>query len=526
MDPNVLVGMFLDLGFDLDDIFEAMEGATSDEEVKKRLDEAKEKEKIYQKFKAEENDSGDEKRKKKIQEKLHDAEIKKNLKEKTLKENSINQKIIKISLLDTEKKPRVLRPFITSSLLSKTSFAGFSLPHSKKQKLKKLLTPSQNLEVIHMKINNAGPYLNSKRYSIHLQEFSNTLNQTLSPTNFSNPQNPFQAKQENQEKSSENPKFSTLKTLSQKPSKKVKLAYVDVTTGGIILNQPEENDPEAPDPKTEYFNLLSQFKVIESSDPLNFSNYIYTDPVNLSSEASRRISRELKTLEKSLPCDSEASIFFMYDNEDMGKMRVLVSGPSETVYSYGLYLFDVRIPADYPRSPPLVNLCTTGNGKVRFNPNMYHNGKVCLSIINTWKGNSDEMWNPSTSTLLQVFLSIQSMVMGNKIIQNEPTFEYYAEDSPENLQYQYEVRYGNLKYAIIEQFKNPPKGFEEVVQDHFLILKEKVLEYAENCLEKARIYKPFPNVKSQNPFLEFIFSSSSIYKYFQSFIFELIEIIK
>lgn len=33
-------------------------------------------------------------------------------------------------------------------------------------------------------------------------------------------------------------------------------------------------------------------------------------------------------------------------------------------------------PQDYPNSPPLVNLETTGGHSVRFNPNLYNDGKV------------------------------------------------------------------------------------------------------------------------------------------------------
>mmetsp|Transcript_10330 Transcript_10330/g.30927 ORF Transcript_10330/g.30927 Transcript_10330/m.30927 type:complete len:103 (-) Transcript_10330:836-1144(-) len=43
-------------------------------------------------------------------------------------------------------------------------------------------------------------------------------------------------------------------------------------------------------------------------------------------------------------------------------------------------------PDDYPQSPPRVRNMTTGAGRVRFNPNLYANGKVCLSILGTWKG--------------------------------------------------------------------------------------------------------------------------------------------
>lgn len=40
--------------------------------------------------------------------------------------------------------------------------------------------------------------------------------------------------------------------------------------------------------------------------------------------------------------------------------------------------------------------------QVRFNPNLYQDGKVCLSILNTWHGRPEEKWNPQTSSLLQV----------------------------------------------------------------------------------------------------------------------------
>ncbi len=48
---------------------------------------------------------------------------------------------------------------------------------------------------------------------------------------------------------------------------------------------------------------------------------------------------------------------------------------------------------------PQVQSLTTGGGKVRFNPNLYDDGKVCLSLLGTWHGPS---WDPAMSTILQV----------------------------------------------------------------------------------------------------------------------------
>lgn len=56
---------------------------------------------------------------------------------------------------------------------------------------------------------------------------------------------------------------------------------------------------------------------------------------------------------------------------------------------------------NYPNEPPKVNLMTTGGGKIRFNPNLYSNGYVCLSLLGTWSGtNAFEKWNAEKSNIL------------------------------------------------------------------------------------------------------------------------------
>ena len=44
----------------------------------------------------------------------------------------------------------------------------------------------------------------------------------------------------------------------------------------------------------------------------------------------------------------------------------------------------------------------TGGGSVRFNPNLYNCGKVCLSLLGTWSGAKGETWDPTASSTLQV----------------------------------------------------------------------------------------------------------------------------
>ena len=89
----------------------------------------------------------------------------------------------------------------------------------------------------------------------------------------------------------------------------------------------------------------------------------------------------------------------------------MIAGPENTPYAGGLFEFDCFLPMQYPNLPPLMNLCTTGGGRVRFNPNLYNCGKVCLSLLGTWSGSAEENWQPRKSTLLQVLVSIQSMIL-------------------------------------------------------------------------------------------------------------------
>jgi ubiquitin-protein ligase len=170
----------------------------------------------------------------------------------------------------------------------------------------------------------------------------------------------------------------------------------------------------------------------------------------------------------------------------MHRIYFLLSGTKDTPYSHGLYLFEVLLPENYPNSPPKVKIVTTGNGSINFNPNLYNCGHICLSIINTWAGRPEEQWNPESSTLLQVMLSIQSLVMDNNIIHKEPGFDKYPSNCPENLTYQYEVKYGNIKYAMIKNIKKPPLGFDEVVRNHFKCKKEEILNTVYNWTKEMQ----------------------------------------
>lgn len=86
------------------------------------------------------------------------------------------------------------------------------------------------------------------------------------------------------------------------------------------------------------------------------------------------------------------------------------------------------------------------SGGLRLNPNLYACGKVCLSLLGTWQGSSCERWNPAQSTMLQVLISIQALVLNEKPYFNEPGYERYA-NSPEGLRAALEYNDTTFEYS-------------------------------------------------------------------------------
>lgn len=95
---------------------------------------------------------------------------------------------------------------------------------------------------------------------------------------------------------------------------------------------------------------------------------------------------------------------------------------------------------------------TTDSGNVRFNPNLYANGKVCLSILGTWSGPG---WT-QVQTMLSTLLSIQSL-MNSKPYQNEPGFEYERK-SGDIKKYNDCILHETLRVAVCGMMENPTCG--------------------------------------------------------------------
>jgi hypothetical protein len=78
--------------------------------------------------------------------------------------------------------------------------------------------------------------------------------------------------------------------------------------------------------------------------------------------------------------------------------------------------------------------------------------------------------------------------MSEEVYFNEPGYENTAgtpDGERHNEGYMNIVRYGNVKWAMLGQIKNPSKGFETVILRHFYIKKEEILKDVNRWHERA-----------------------------------------
>ena len=179
----------------------------------------------------------------------------------------------------------------------------------------------------------------------------------------------------------------------------------------------EEILPQAT-PSTERFYLVEEAEIT--------SMYTRKKDADIKSSGTsgnarmRTLFKELSLLRTGLP----EGMFLKMANSRPDISKALIIGPAGTPYEGGLFEFDILCPKEYPQSPPKVDCATASRLEARpfsLNPNLYNNGYVCLSVINTWHGAKNEQWLPGKSTMLQVLLSIQSMVLGTATpADNEP----------------------------------------------------------------------------------------------------------
>ena len=137
---------------------------------------------------------------------------------------------------------------------------------------------------------------------------------------------------------------------------------------------------------------------------------------------------------------NEQGIYIKFNEEDMMKATALITGPKDSIYEHGFLIFEIQFPNNYPFSPPTFTYKSLN--KVRVHPNIYVNGKVCLSILGTWAGPS---WT-SAMDIVNVLITIQSLLDSNPLM-NEPGYE--NDISYRCKEYNRFIEHENIRISII-----------------------------------------------------------------------------
>lgn len=196
--------------------------------------------------------------------------------------------------------------------------------------------------------------------------------------------------------------------------------------------------------------------------------YLYNIKMSLTS-GEKRLLKDVIYINKN-PL-TQQGIYYIHDNENIKKGYALIIGAEETIYSHGMYFFEFNYPDDYPFSPPNVIYLTNGD-RVRFNPNLYRTGKVCVSILNTWSG---PQWS-SCQTISSILLTLTTL-FHNKPLLNEPGL---TESNSSFKSYNNIIRYSSIKVALLDVLNN------KICSTMFSRFKDEIVEYVKSKQSSIR----------------------------------------
>ncbi|KAL8228140.1 hypothetical protein R6Q57_015724 [Mikania cordata] len=240
-----------------------------------------------------------------------------------------------------------------------------------------------------------------------------------------------------------------------------------VLENGSMPSFVKEDDPVL----VETSSGSKSIKVKQSKDEIrqfdmvnDCSNHHFIDSPEKSSLSIwlKKVQQEWSILANDLP----ETIYVRVFEERMDLLRAAVVGAPGTPYHDCLFFFDIFLPPEYPNEPPMVHY---DSGGLRINPNLYESGRVCLSLLKTWTGTGTETWNPNGSTILQVLLSLQALVLNKSPYFNEAGYDQQV-GSPEGEKnsgsYNENAFLMSCK-SMLYILRKPPKHFEPLVEEHF-----------------------------------------------------------
>jgi ubiquitin-protein ligase len=194
----------------------------------------------------------------------------------------------------------------------------------------------------------------------------------------------------------------------------------------------------------------------------------------------RRITRDIRTIMKNPLCEN--GIYYEHDMENIFKGYALIIGPTDTPYQDGFYFFEFIFPIDYPHQPPVLRFLSNGD-HIRFNPNLYRSGKVCISMLNTWSG---EQWT-SCQSISSILLTLCT-ILNDRPLLNEPGINSWDKQIET---YNTIISYKNIEVCILKMLGNietgvaPYSRFKETCWSHFTKHRDRILTKIDSVVEDA-----------------------------------------
>jgi ubiquitin-conjugating enzyme E2 R len=126
----------------------------------------------------------------------------------------------------------------------------------------------------------------------------------------------------------------------------------------------------------------------------------------MASAAAKLLQNQFKKIQS----DPVEGIAVELKDDNLHEWRVFIEGPKDTFYEGGIFQLVMKFPNDYPMSPPVVTFVSDF-----WHPNVYADGKVCISILHPPGADEmsgelpEERWLP-TQTVTTILLSIISLL--------------------------------------------------------------------------------------------------------------------
>lgn len=281
------------------------------------------------------------------------------------------------------------------------------------------------------------------------------------------------------------------------------------------LNKPKveemivEAKEKGSDPKTQerYRKMLQKLTFSYADFEYDKKKFGDSSSVNtLDNARITRINKEIADLRSNLPSEATHSIYLVAHSKRIDLYKFMIFGTEDTPYAHGAFEFIMHLNSNFPHKPPTVEHLTNGYGSVMFHPVLKPWGMICLSLLGTWPGGDEsQLWNPARSTLTQVVLSIQTLILGDHtIFMHHPVMQQHqgtnhgveTDEAFSNV-----IRVANINYGMLNQLSTLPQGFEQVVKLHFSLKKDIILRTIKDWENNAKLNKPanYQTVKMYNP---------------------------